>query len=568
VNRLLPWCVAVVLSGAACGGSGTNSQQPLPDTKDVVSDSGNDVNGTETPRSDDGQKDVVWPEFEDYGWLDLPDFGSPDLPDVKAELPPWLQDQQAEDVPEIPGVKVKDIQKSEDSLTCKVQFGSMLVALDLNVKSVVVTAPSYTYSVVGEKLDGFYVADVEGGAYSGIHVTFPTGQVPDLKPGLVYHIVGDHKEAFCFTVLAAKSMVLASDTGPAPKPNLTTVVELTGEPEAYEGVLVRLENVKVTSANPDKIDGMDNHEIEVDGALRIGNDYGVKYLSPGTDARKEGDEFQYIIGVVKYADGTFHVMPRFDSDMLLVGETPPVEEGPEPVAEVVESVDVIEEVLDVPDVVQDVPADVPPVDVPPVDVPADTGPVDVAPVDVPADVPPDLPPADTGTLDLPAQPPSPVVITEIMYDPVDVPDDMGEWFELFNASEDTVDINGWRIESDDGDMHILSFGGPILIPPGTFFVLGNNKQESTNGGVEVGYQYPKVDFSLMNTKDSIILKDIYGAVVDAVHFDEMLGWPAGKGASIMLIHPYLDNDSLANWIAGVTPYGDGTNMGTPGAGTW
>lgn len=551
------WFLLVVVAGCSGGSGGENVG---PDTgKDVVDalgdavpdlrgqDTGGDREPADIPdvRTDPGDEGW-WPD----GWDVNPDAIS-DAPDAHHEILPF--DLGAEDVAP-PDVKVKDLQMSEDSVTCKVLYGAMLIAVDIPLNGVVVSAPTYTYQVVGEKLDGFYVQDPEGGAYGGIHVTFSTKDVPDLKPGMVLNLVGDHKEAFCFTSFSAKSLVVANDNGEAPKPALSTPAEIAADPEPYEGVLIKVENATVTNANPDEEEGLDHQEFEIDGVLRVGNDYGLKYMNPSTDARKVGDQFTYIVGVLKFSDGKYHLMPRFNADLLLVGDTPPVEEEPEIVEEVTQveiGPDVVEQ-AEVIDLVEAVPDETEP---------------EVVEELLPEDLPPDLPLDDVAP-DVPDEPPSPVVITEIMYDTNKIPDDLGEWIELYNASEDAVDLNGWRIEAEDGEMHIIFWGGPLLVNPGEFIVLGNNDKESTNGGVEVDYQYPQPDFALTNTADSVILKDLYGAPVDAVHYDETKGFPAAKGASLELIHPFLDNEDPASWKKATAPYGDGSNLGTPGVAGW
>ncbi len=64
--------------------------------------------------------------------------------------------------------------------------------------------------------------------------------------------------------------------------------------------------------------------------------------------------------------------------------------------------------------------------------------------------------------------------------------------------------------------------------------------------------------------DSVVLKNLYGEVVDAVHYDKFSGWPVPKGASLQLAHPNLDNDDPVFWSASTEPYGDKGNSGTPG----
>lgn len=455
--------------------------------------------------------------------------------DVPVELPDQTAEQVAPDVQE-EGTTIKELQESAESLECIVKFGAMLVGVDITLKEVIVTAPPYPFQFVGEKLHGFYLMDPGGGLYSGIHATYPSAQVPDLVPGMVVTVTGDHKESSCFTLFQAKS-ILVEVEDPEPAPYLTTPADIMADPEAFEGLFVRIEGVVVTDDNPDIKDGYDHHEFVVDDLLRVGNDYELKYMTLPTDAREVGDVFQYIVGVVKYGNEEFHLMPRTNADMLLEGEQPPVDDPyVEPVADVIEQPDVVE---GIDEILEDIPQ------VPDVPIAPDMAPQDVVP-------------------DIPGTPDSPVVITEVMVDPDGLPDDKGEWFEIVNAVDEAIDINGWRIEDQSGQMHIFMNGGPFMLQPGQILVVGANAIESTNGGVEVNYQYPYSDFKLDNTADSIILKNLYGEEVDAVHFDKFAGWKVPKGASLELFHPNLDNNDAANWGVAVSPYGDGSNLGTPG----
>src|SRR5512140_130799 len=75
-----------------------------------------------------------------------------------------------------------------------------------------------------------------------------------------------------------------------------------------------------------------------------------------------------------------------------------------------------------------------------------------------------------------------VVITEIMANPVSASDTEGEWIELYNAGQSSVDINGWILRDDDNDQHRISNGGPLLVPAGGRLVLGRSGDSSKNGG--------------------------------------------------------------------------------------
>jgi hypothetical protein len=443
---------------------------------------------------------------------------------------------------------IQELQMHADSVSCKVPFGTVLVSVGVSLRRVVVTAPEYGFVGVPASLSGFYVGDPAGGPWSGIHVAYPKGSMPPLAVGAMLDLVGDHKEAQCFSTFYPTQILVVDPNGAANVPFVTTVQAILADPESFEGTLVRVEDVEVTDTNPDASSFNDKGRFVVDGGLVVGNDYTLSYMTAGTDARALGDRFHHIVGVIRYVDQVFVLMPRQASDLWREGDAPPVEVGPEVVetspegVEVVEAFEVISDVWDVVETVS--PPDVQP------EITVDVTPGDIGP----------------GEIVIPLLPDSPVVITEIMYDPVyPVFDDKGEWFEVVNATEETIDINGWRITSGSGSQHIIQNGAPLLLVSGQYFVFGNNKTESTNGGVEVNYQYPAVDLVLGNTADSVILRNMYGQVVDTVSYDELGGWPEGVGASIELIHPHLDNANPAYWRTAVKPFGDGSNRGSPGS---
>ena len=155
-----------------------------------------------------------------------------------------------------------------------------------------------------------------------------------------------------------------------------------------------------------------------------------------------------------------------------------------------------------------------------------------------------------------------LTISEIMQNPFAAKDNSGEWFELFNPTDAGIDINGWKIEDDHLDSHLINNVGPLIVPAGGYLVLGINGSESTNGGAQVNYVY--ADVFLGNASDAIILTDPTGFVVDRVAWDNGGNFPDPSGASMSLIDLNADNALGANWCTASTPYGDG-DLGTPGA---
>ena len=161
-----------------------------------------------------------------------------------------------------------------------------------------------------------------------------------------------------------------------------------------------------------------------------------------------------------------------------------------------------------------------------------------------------------------------LVITEFMKDPTAVPDNMGEWLELYNTTSRPINIEGWTLSDDGSNKHTLANGKQlIVVPPGGYLVLGNNADPTTNGGVIVHHKYS--GFTLANGADSIVLTARKGKLVDRVDYDDGIFWPDLPGMSISL-HPastnaYL-NDDAGQWCHSTTPLFTGaTDTGTPGA---
>jgi hypothetical protein len=130
-----------------------------------------------------------------------------------------------------------------------------------------------------------------------------------------------------------------------------------------------------------------------------------------------------------------------------------------------------------------------------------------------------------------------------------------------NRGDTAVDINGWTIQDNGGDLHVINNGGPLTIDGWGLLVLGNNGNSATNGGAPVDYEYS--NFVLDNDADEIVLLDGSLAEIDRVEYynpcqeDEApfppewgydCWWRCGEG------HPYHfdglvddDNNDPANW---------------------
>ena len=152
-----------------------------------------------------------------------------------------------------------------------------------------------------------------------------------------------------------------------------------------------------------------------------------------------------------------------------------------------------------------------------------------------------------------------IVINEIMQNPSAVSDDNGEWFEIYNNSNEDIDLNGFTIKDNDTDSHLII--NSVIVDAYSFAVLGKVSDTSINGGVLLDYQY--IGITLANGADEILLIDPYGNTVDSVAYDGGSTFPDPNGASMALLETSLDNSIGSNWVEyDSLSYGNG-DYGTP-----
>lgn len=160
-----------------------------------------------------------------------------------------------------------------------------------------------------------------------------------------------------------------------------------------------------------------------------------------------------------------------------------------------------------------------------------------------------------------------VIITEFMYDPVKTDDSKGEYVEIYNTTDDFIDIAGWVLDDGATDSaKIMPTDGELLVEPHGFLVLGRTTDFFLNGGVPVDYAYGS-KFSLNNNVDRIRLL-WNGVVIDQVEYAIGVSFPEAKGRSLSLDPYFFDfelNDEGEAWC----PTPDGYELelgdrGTPG----
>ena len=137
-----------------------------------------------------------------------------------------------------------------------------------------------------------------------------------------------------------------------------------------------------------------------------------------------------------------------------------------------------------------------------------------------------------------------IVINELHYNPAG---DDAEFLELFNNSNESVDLSGWEI---DGVGLTIGFGTVIL--PNQYLVFTDNLiqfNSQATGNIFVGAQYSG---GLSGGGEAVTLLDRSGNIVDQVTYSDSDPWtsePDGDGFSLALTNPNLDNRLATSWVA-------------------
>ncbi|MCC6509713.1 MAG: tandem-95 repeat protein, partial [Pirellulaceae bacterium] len=143
-----------------------------------------------------------------------------------------------------------------------------------------------------------------------------------------------------------------------------------------------------------------------------------------------------------------------------------------------------------------------------------------------------------------------IVINELHYNPLDGD---AEFVELYNNSNESVDLSGWTIDAVGLK---VAFGTVIL--PGQSLVFTDNLirfKSQYAGNVLVGGQYSG---GLNGGGESVRLLDSAGNVMDEVVYSDRGEWPTapdGTGFTLALVNPSLDNSLASSWAASLQTNG-------------
>jgi len=132
-------------------------------------------------------------------------------------------------------------------------------------------------------------------------------------------------------------------------------------------------------------------------------------------------------------------------------------------------------------------------------------------------------------------PPGSLVMNEIMYDTDEKSD---EWIELFNTTDDSILLKGWRI-SDKRKSVVLS-EVELYLPPAAYCLLVNRSLASPDSCLQIILSLPELN----NGGDELALCDATGALIDSVAYTREMG--GDRNISLERIR-YERTDVSGNW---------------------
>ncbi len=149
-----------------------------------------------------------------------------------------------------------------------------------------------------------------------------------------------------------------------------------------------------------------------------------------------------------------------------------------------------------------------------------------------------------------------IVINEFMSNPSSSCTEAdGEWIELYNNTNDWINLSDWVLKNNYGEEITLS---TYLLPPDGYYVLGACGDESLNGGYTANYVY---SCFTIHESGRISLYNSVSNLIDLIEYDG--SWPIQPGISCERINPGWVSNNASTWDLATLSFGSG-DMGTPG----
>lgn len=156
-----------------------------------------------------------------------------------------------------------------------------------------------------------------------------------------------------------------------------------------------------------------------------------------------------------------------------------------------------------------------------------------------------------------------LVITEIFADYSGPGDDGKEWFEVYNASDRAVELEGLTVtharpDGESPKSHVME---PVTVAPGQYLTLGNSIDDLLPPYIDYGFSADLGDF--FNTNGGKLDLRCGPTVIDSAVYE---GVREGRSRQLTSGQPpdYTLNDEQVNWCEANDTEFEPDNFGTPG----
>lgn len=156
--------------------------------------------------------------------------------------------------------------------------------------------------------------------------------------------------------------------------------------------------------------------------------------------------------------------------------------------------------------------------------------------------------------------PMKLMISEVNYND-DVSAPCGDWIELHNDGNGTVNLTGWSL-TNDVNMPRFEFPAGTFVAPHQYLVVAHNLELFQSLYPDVTNAIGNFDFALPANGGTIRLLDHRDSVLREIHYSDSLPWPMvadGGGRTLEFMEDSTPQDDAANWFAGCV-------LGSPGEG--
>ena len=227
---------------------------------------------------------------------------------------------------------VTEVEQAPSSAACSTPDAIADSASDVTLDLVVVTSPPTKLKGSGTTyFTSFFATSQSGaasdGSWAGIQVIVNADPFA-ISVGDVVRVKGTVKEFYCMTEITAKPedvTIYGNDGEPAPYGAQVSLFG-TSNAEAFEGDLIKINNVQVQDPNPVSTDGKNHGECTINhnggaDSVNIAPAIGSAYLTAGANGTmttfSAGQGLLSITGNLQWSFGHWVVRVRSDSDIVL-----------------------------------------------------------------------------------------------------------------------------------------------------------------------------------------------------------------------------------------------------------